>query len=299
VLSKKLVSRTNRLLRKFGVEMRRYSPPANASFSNWMYYSKVLERAWLKTEHGAPALDEGFVDFCVRHHEHSRSQIFQDLLVLFLLQEKRGGFFVEFGATDGVSLSNTWLLEKHYGWSGIVAEPARRWHKALIKNRGCTIDTRCVWSQSGETLVFNETEEAELSTLENFVGSDHKSKDRVVAHPYRVETVSLIDLLVGNDAPHAIDYISIDTEGSEYSILKDFDFDAFEIGIITVEHNFVKSNREKLFQLLAKNGFRNVLAEHSTFDDWYVNENVLRNRLAGLSAGTPSQSRTDGMPAHP
>jgi len=285
-LSRKLVLRTNRLLRKFGAEVRRYAPSTDAPFNNWMYYSKVLQRAWSKSERDLSSLEEGFVDFCVRHHERSRSQIFQDLFVLFLMQEKRGGFFVEFGATDGVSLSNSWLLEKHYDWSGILAEPAQHWHKSLMKNRECRIDTRCVWSQSGETLQFNETEEAELSTIVDFVGSDHKSKDRVVARPYQVETVSLMDLLVSNKAPHTIDYMSIDTEGSEPTILKNFDFNAFEIGIITVEHNFVKSSRQNLSELLTKNGFRNVLADHSTFDDWYVNEDVLNTRLASLPVGT-------------
>jgi FkbM family methyltransferase len=263
-----------------------------------MYYSKVLQRAWVKAGHNASALEQGFVDFCVRHHERSRSQIFQDLFVQFLLREKRGGFFVEFGATDGVSLSNTWLLEKHYDWSGILAEPARHWHKSLAKNRGCRIDTRCVWSQSGESLEFNETEEAELSTLVPFYGSDHKSKDRVLARPYQVKTVSLMDLLVSNEAPRVIDYMSIDTEGSEYTILKDFDFNAFRIGIITVEHNFVKASRQNLAQLLAKNGFRNVLTDHSAFDDWYVSEDILNARLASLQAGTPVAARADGVPTH-
>src|ERR1017187_1984592 len=51
----------------------------------------------------------------------SKSQLRQDLMVLSELDFKRGGYFVEFGATNGVTLSNTYLLEKEYGWTGILA----------------------------------------------------------------------------------------------------------------------------------------------------------------------------------
>ena len=85
---------------------------------------------------------------------HPKAQLDQDLFVLFATQEKRGGYFVEFGACDGVTLSNTLLLERDYGWSGIVAEPNPRWHKALKANRKCEIDLRCVMAESGKTESF-------------------------------------------------------------------------------------------------------------------------------------------------
>lgn len=65
----------------------------------------------------------------------SRSQLRQDLFVLFQTKFKKNGYFVEFGATDGIELSNSFLLEKEYGWKGILAEPALKWHEDLIKNR--------------------------------------------------------------------------------------------------------------------------------------------------------------------
>src|SRR5271165_3354934 len=71
----------------------------------------------------------------------SRSQLGQDLFVLSELKFKRNGFFCEFGAASGVDYSNTFLLEKEFGWGGILAEPARRWHKSLRDNRNCTIET--------------------------------------------------------------------------------------------------------------------------------------------------------------
>src|SRR5947209_2667948 len=66
-----------------------------------------------------------FLKYCVSKMDEAHAQLFQDLLVLFLLDGKRDGYFVEFGAMDGITLSNTFLLESKYSWRGIAAEPAR------------------------------------------------------------------------------------------------------------------------------------------------------------------------------
>lgn len=59
---------------------------------------------------------EGFMHFLTQKVLASKSQVFQDLFILYCLKEKTNGFFIEFGATDGVGLSNTFLLEKKYNW---------------------------------------------------------------------------------------------------------------------------------------------------------------------------------------
>jgi FkbM family methyltransferase len=204
----------------------------------------------------------------LRHHPHSKSQLRQDLFAL-TFGNSPSGFFVEFGAADGVSLSNTHLLETQLGWTGILSEPARGWHNALENNRQCIIDKRCVWSNTGERISFKEVEVGELSTVESFSGSDGHAKDRRQGITYEVETVSLLDLLREHHAPKIIDYLSIDTEGSEFEILRAFDFSEFSFRVITVEHNFTPM-REKIHQLLTRNGYRRVLEEFSEWDDWYL-----------------------------
>ncbi len=82
----------------------------------------------------------------------SRSQLRQDVFVPAELEQEKNGVFVEFGATNGVDLSNTWLLEKEFGWSAILAEPATCWHAALRKNRSSAIEQKCVWRSSGKFL---------------------------------------------------------------------------------------------------------------------------------------------------
>ena len=56
---------------------------------------------------------------------HSTSQLGQEIFVLSRLGWKRNGYYVEFGATDGRTLSNTWLVDRQFGWRGILAEPGR------------------------------------------------------------------------------------------------------------------------------------------------------------------------------
>jgi len=130
-----------------------------------------------------------------------------------------------FGAADGVVISNTFFRESRYGWSGIVAEPARQWHNALKQNRRCSIDLRCVWTKSGELLEFNETEAAQFSTINSFSDTDLLGRSRTNGQRYVVKTVSLADLLGDYDAHKVIDYLSMDTEGSELEILNGFGFE--------------------------------------------------------------------------
>lgn len=203
--------------------------------------------------------------------EYSKSQLQQDLFVLNFLGFKENGYFVEFGATNGVDLSNTWLLEKKFSWQGIVAEPAHIWHENLKKNRSCCIETNCVWSVTGETLEFNETTDNEFSTIAEYSGSDCHKTLRNQGVKYPVKTISLNDLLEKYHAPFDIDYLSIDTEGSEYNILKSFSFEKYKIKVITVEHNHTDA-RKKLYDLLSKNRYKRLFEDLSQWDDWYVLE---------------------------
>ena len=202
---------------------------------------------------------------CIDLLDNSRSQLRQDLFALAQNGFKQDGFFLEFGATDGVDLNNTWLMENQFNWTGILAEPAQGWHKDLHSNRKCTIDTRCVWKVSGDQLQFTEAPRGENSAISTFVKPSRKLRGQ----QYKVETISLNDLLDQHNAPDVIDYASIDTEGSEFDILNAFDFDRWSFRVLTVEHNHAPQ-REDLHDLLVSKGYTRVLTPISRFDDWYV-----------------------------
>ncbi len=203
----------------------------------------------------------------------SKSQLGQDLFVLSELGFKRNGFFVEFGAANGIDLSNTYLLEKDFGWNGVLAEPARCWHKELNKNRGVNIDTCCIWTTSDSMVTFKEVDYAELSTISLFTSKDANRNMRLEGKTYAVKTLTLNDLLKKYNSPSIIDYLSIDTEGSEFDILESLDFNKYQFRVITCEHNFT-ADREKIFELLKRNGYVRKFEDISSVDDWYFNDKL-------------------------
>jgi FkbM family methyltransferase len=209
------------------------------------------------------------LDLLLQFNGSSKSQLKQDIFVLSETGFKRNGYFVEFGATDGVTLSNTHLLETKFDWKGIVAEPLRSKYSSLIQNRTCHIEDLCVWSESGKLLEFNETPNSDFSTIKEFSSSDLHSEARKGGEIFNVKTISLYDLLEKYNAPKYIDYLSIDTEGSEYEILKNFDFEKYIFKIITCEHNHSQM-REKIYNLLTNKGYIRKYENLSQWDDWYV-----------------------------
>jgi FkbM family methyltransferase len=204
------------------------------------------------------------------------SQLQQDFVAQFIhsLTSDKPGYFVEFGASDGIVFSNTFVLEKEYFWTGILAEPARIWKNDLEKNRQCQIDLRCVWHESGDQIEFKETLSAEYSTINHFSNSDLHRDNRLSGKRYSVETISLKDLLDSHGAPSTISYLSIDTEGSEFRILEHFNFSDYIFNFISVEHNY-GINRNIMKSLLEANGYSQILQKYSEFDDWFVHYSVL------------------------
>ena len=196
---------------------------------------------------------------------------YQDLWVLCESGFKRGGFFVEIGAADGISGSTTYLLEKHFGWRGILAEPNPVHFERIAQLRSSPLCPKAVHSSSGETVEFWQVPgHPGLSSLAAYALDDMHAAAREQAHvSMMVQTTSLNDLLASYGAPQVIDYVNIDTEGSEYDILAAFDFDRYHVRLLTVEHNYSASER-RITELLRERGYRRVFPVLSRADAWFL-----------------------------
>ncbi|MEM4619299.1 MAG: FkbM family methyltransferase [Candidatus Aenigmatarchaeota archaeon] len=197
----------------------------------------------------------------------SVSQLGQDIWVLERTNYKRNGFFVDIGASDGVMLNNTWLLEKEFGWRGICVEPNPKFYAQLKKNRNCIVTDYYVGENTGEEIEFimADVYSSGIKYAFNDFHFERRKAYVETGNVIKVVSISLNDLLERFNAPREIDYISIDTEGNEYDILKNFPFDKWNVKLFTIEHNYTEQ-RQKIYELLTKHGYTRIERE---WEDWY------------------------------
>lgn len=205
----------------------------------------------------------------------------QDRFVIEALGEKRGGFFLDSGASDGLKGSNTYRLETEFGWSGICIEPNAELFSRLRANRNCTCLNCCLWHSAGpvEFLegagVYGGIVDAYDAAFRRFAEDQARSSasagcgDKPTVKPAR----EIGEVLQAYGAPRTIDYWSLDTEGSELVILRSFPFGQYAVGILTVEHNHLPVRRE-IEAFLKTKGM--VRVQELGIDDIYMAADVRR-----------------------
>ena len=174
------------------------------------------------------------------------SQVGQDqYLNDHFFKNKRNGFFVDIGAYDGITHSNTYFFEKELDWKGICFEPHPRFFTKLRSIRNCLCVNACVSNHNGsEQFIAVDGGPEELSGMVSTYDPRHLtrlnyeiSRDGGTYTTIEVPTFTLNTILKQHDV-QKIDYLSLDTEGSELEILKAIDFGAVTIDFISVENNY-------------------------------------------------------------
>ena len=196
-------------------------------------------------------------------------------------------YFVDIGANDGVSISQSLALEKYFNFTGLCIEASDPHFSALVLSRPhCTNVHACLSGRANETVSFA----VDTNVL---VGSDGRAFsgmysgivatntgrregwDASQAPVVQKETRLLADILVETNAPEFIEFLSIDCEGCELDVLSTFPFGSpWKIGALVFEHNNEEQRRRSLRSLLERHGFRRARA--NTPDDYYLLEDELR-----------------------
>jgi FkbM family methyltransferase len=202
----------------------------------------------------------------------SVSQIGQDFWVAAeVFNEMNGGYFVDVGAADGCTISNTYLLESRYNWIGICVEANPDFIERLKACRRAICVNACLDGDL-RTVTF------EKNGLFGGIVSSSTEKPPTAAEQVRMQTKTLLEVLDTALAPREIDYLSIDIEGAEERVLSSFDFGKYTFRCATIERP-----SPDLRQLLADNHYE-LVKNMPGLDAFYVHRSFLdqyvRNAMA-------------------
>jgi FkbM family methyltransferase len=216
----------------------------------------------------------------VYHSQHLQDKFLNETV----FKNKRRGFFVDIGAHDGKTFSNTYFFEKSLNWSGICIEPMPKVFQKLKKSRHCRCIKGCIANFNGPAKFLQvNCERVDTEMLSGLLKNYDplhiaRIKKEIKERGGSTKTIDvqcyrLADILKSHNISY-IDYLSIDTEGSEYEILKSIDFNIIDIYIIQVEDNY---KDPKIRMLLEQNGYS--FLEHIKRDDIYIKNICKKNRF--------------------
>lgn len=201
----------------------------------------------------------------------------------FLCHVPHKGFFVEVGASDGVTFSNTFFYEKKLGWTGLCIEPRKKAFPKLLNSRDCFCENVGIAPEEQDNVPFLELS-GYGQGMSGIISNYHPRHKQIIDNNIKVDvknkgseiitipTIPLQKLLDKYVFPH-IHFLSVDTEGGELNILKTIDWNRTTIDVITVENNY--ENPRYFESFLEEKGFRKV--NKLNIDEIYVHKSFLNS----------------------
>lgn len=184
------------------------------------------------------------------------------------------GFFLEIGCWDGELISQTAWLEREKGWSGLCVDPFPK----NFRRRKCQVIQKAISGQQSATREFVKVsiDRRHGGNVSYFSGF----RDAIKAHWELIEqhcdyevvmvpTITMTELYQEYQLPNYIEFLSVDTEGSELEIFETIDFSTYSFGLIVFEHNEDAIVKRRIGELLMEHGY--VLIESLRVDDIYLN----------------------------
>jgi FkbM family methyltransferase len=186
----------------------------------------------------------------------------EEKLIWQFFNNRKEGFFIEIGANHPVNLSQTYFLEKN-GWDGILIEPQQNMADLLRHHRKAKVyEVAC-------------GAPAERGTVELFVAGEFSSIERHAVFTdieySKTVTVTLvtIDDIHKQEGYPQVDFLSIDTEGTELNVLQGLDFSKLKPNLILIEYHVLSLDIHWFF---LKHRYK--LIRRTGVNNWYIPKDV-------------------------
>ncbi|KAI2491630.1 methyltransferase [Fragilaria crotonensis] len=196
---------------------------------------------------------------------------------------ERNGFFVDLAASDATVLSNTYSLERKFGWTGLCIEP-NPIYWANHSYRDCQLVAAVVGKERMAEVRFRFNDEVLGGIAADGFDSGEQGKEQ----SDRKYTVTLKEILQRFNAPKHIDYLSLDGEGAESYVLYQFPFTDYRASLMTIERP-----TDHLKALLGRNGYKVLKLLSSWGETLWAHESMIDSLdLLSLAEFTSTQSPT-------
>ena len=200
---------------------------------------------------------------------HSINKIDQQLFEKYPDFQKRNGIFIEAGANNGITQSNTYFFENELFWRGILIEPVSIVFRELEKNRSqdnIFINAALVANDYHlPEIVVEYTPQTRglMSTIKGIRTAKHHlwKAGNEEGIGCMVKALTLNQIFENSTKYNSqIDFFSLDVEGYEVEALSGIKFDKYAINYLLIEQQY---NSKKIDELMSKTHQKiDQLSEH-------------------------------------
>lgn len=228
------------------------------------------------------------------HLSHARRRAFEGLgsarysrpslngidLKLSKYLDYEGGFFIEAGANDGFTQSNTYLLERTRGWGGLLIEAIPELFEKCRRERRASV----VRHYALVAVDYEEsTVDIHYANLMSTISDARKTPEALASHigdglrvqglegsyVAKVPARTLTSILDEVAPDQAIDFFSLDVEGYELNVLRGLDFDRYAPEYLLVEATYFDEVNAHL------------VGRYEAVDQLSIHDYLYRRRSAG------------------
>ena len=183
------------------------------------------------------------------------------------------GIFVELGAMNGVTYSNTKFFEDALQFSGTLIEPTDQYHNLVVNRPNCKCHNVAVNRKTELVKFLGNYATAGLVDTMSTKFRNYWHSGATEANEYFVNGEPMCDILKKSGVEY-IDFISIDVEGGEQVVLETMDF-SLPIYVVCIELDGHNVEKDAICRhILAKNGF--TFKKRFSINEFWVNDNYFR-----------------------